>query len=71
MKLSSQAMGAIMMALQKSLLEQSDIVTVIENFDFQLVEDELWVENPPSFKISSPNTSVECDLEANSTVGSD
>ena len=26
MKLSNQAMGAIMMALQKSLLEQSDIV---------------------------------------------
>ena len=29
MKLSNQAMGAIMMALQKSLLEQSDIVPTI------------------------------------------
>jgi hypothetical protein len=29
MKLSNQAMGAIMMALQKSLLEQSDIVPVL------------------------------------------
>ncbi len=32
MKLSDQAMGAIMMALQKSLLEQSDIVPVLNNF---------------------------------------
>ena len=30
MKLSDQAMGAIMMALQKSLLEQTDIVPVLE-----------------------------------------
>ena len=31
-KLSSQAVGAIMMALQKSLIEQSDIVPVLEGF---------------------------------------
>ena len=30
--LSKQAVGALMMALQKSLLEQSDIVPVLENF---------------------------------------
>ena len=35
MKLSDQAMGAIMMALQKSLLEQSDIVPVLKNFEFE------------------------------------
>ena len=34
MKLSDQALGAVMMALQKSLLEQSDIVPVLKNFDF-------------------------------------
>ena len=71
MKLSSQAMGAIMMALQKSLLEQSDIVPVIVNFDFQLIEDELWVENPPSFKVPNLSTNTECDLETDSTIGSD
>ena len=31
-KLSDQAMGAIMMALQRSLLEQSDIVPVLKGF---------------------------------------
>ena len=36
MKLSNQAMGAIMMALQKSLLEQSDITPVLKEFDFEL-----------------------------------
>ena len=34
MKLSNQAMGAIMMALQKSLIEQSDIVPVLKSFNF-------------------------------------
>ena len=32
-KLSDQALGAIMMALQKSLMEQSDIVPVLKAFE--------------------------------------
>ena len=49
--LSSQAIGALMMALQKSLLEQSDIVPVLEGFEIQ-VDDagQLVVMNPPVFK---------------------
>jgi len=39
MKLSDQAMGAIMMALQKSLLEQTDIVPVFKGFDLELMDD--------------------------------
>tara|TARA_A100001011_G_scaffold326318_1_gene349765 strand:+ start:630 stop:836 length:207 start_codon:yes stop_codon:yes gene_type:complete len=54
MKLSEQAMGAIMMALQKSLLEQSDIVPVLRSFNFHIGEDEkLTVLNPPNFKIGN------------------
>ena len=34
MKLSDQALGAIMMALQKSLMEQSDIIPVLKEFNF-------------------------------------
>tara|TARA_Y100000034_G_C6694217_1_gene305827 strand:+ start:53 stop:274 length:222 start_codon:yes stop_codon:yes gene_type:complete len=48
--LSDQAMGAIMMALQKSLLEQSDIVPVLKGFKFKLSEDGLVVLNPPLVK---------------------
>tara|TARA_A100001515_G_scaffold26070_1_gene20021 strand:+ start:105 stop:299 length:195 start_codon:yes stop_codon:yes gene_type:complete len=54
MKLSDQALGAVMMALQKSLLEQSDIVPVLKDFNFTIQgdsQDELVVTNPPSFKI--------------------
>ena len=51
MILSDQALGAVMMALQKSLLEQSDIVPVLKNFNFTTQGEELVVENPPTFKM--------------------
>ena len=34
MKLSDQALGALMMALQSSLLNQTDIIPVLKDFDF-------------------------------------
>jgi hypothetical protein len=47
MHLSNQAIGAVMMALQKSLMEQSDIVPVFQEFVLKETEDGLVVENPP------------------------
>lgn len=52
MKLSNQALGAIMMALQKSLMEQSDIVPVLTEMNFQVdpsdqSQSALVVTNPP------------------------
>lgn len=61
MKLSDQALGAIMMALQKSLLEQTDIVPVLKSMDFDKDEEtkrwgtksgELVVTNPPTFSLN-------------------
>ena len=50
--LSSQAIGAIMMALQKSLIEQTDIVPVLQEFEIQVDDSgELVVMNPPTFEI--------------------
>ena len=46
-KLSDEALGAVMMALQKSLMEQSDIVPVLQNFNFETKENKLFVTNPP------------------------
>ena len=67
MKLSNQAMGAIMMALQKSLLEQSDIVPLLKSFDCQSGDgEELTVKNPPNFKVDNAFIS-----ESNKTTGSD
>lgn len=55
MKLSNQAVGAVMMALQKSLMEQSDIVPVLRGFKLE-VDDigEVVVINPPMVKSTSP-----------------
>lgn len=54
MKLSDEALGAIMLALQKSLMEQSDIVPVLKGFNFQAnEEEELMVMNPPIFKMNN------------------
>tara|TARA_R100001079_G_scaffold966_1_gene621 strand:- start:20987 stop:21208 length:222 start_codon:yes stop_codon:yes gene_type:complete len=50
--LSKQAIGALMMALQKSLLEQSDIVPVLENFKMTNSPNGLVVLNPPLVKFN-------------------
>ena len=53
MKLSNQAMGALMLALQKCLMEQSDITEILKEFDFVTggdLQDELFVLNPPTVK---------------------
>ena len=56
LKLSDEALGAVMMALQKSLLEQSDIVPVLKGFDFKVNEEsELYVMNPPMIKLDDDN----------------
>ena len=50
MKLSNQAMGSIMMALQKCLMEESDIVPLLQVMNFQVTgesQSELIVTNPP------------------------
>lgn len=53
MKLSNQALGALMLALQNSLIEQKDIVPVLKDFNFELSEqDELVVTNPPTVRAS-------------------
>ena len=51
-KLSDHAIGAIMMALQKSLMEQADIVPVFKDFEIQIDDsDHLVVMNPPTVKV--------------------
>lgn len=65
MILSDQALGAIMMALQKSLMEQSDIVPVLKDFKFETTTEttgeELIVSNPPTFKVSPSAVVTETD----------
>ena len=59
-KLSNQAIGAVMMALQKSLMEQTDIVPVLQSFNVQIDDaGQLVVINPPAVKTQgSPTTTT-------------
>tara|TARA_R100001082_G_C4362486_1_gene160082 strand:- start:1722 stop:1925 length:204 start_codon:yes stop_codon:yes gene_type:complete len=54
LKLSDEALGAIMLALQKSLMDQTDIVPVLKGFNFKTNEEkELFVMNPPVLKFDN------------------
>ena len=63
--LSNQAIGAIMMALQKSLMEQSDIVPVLQGFEIQVDDSgQLVVMNPPVVKTApSDGESIETSVQ--------
>ena len=51
-KLSNQALGAIMMALQESLLNQIDIVPILQGFDLEETGDGLIIKNPPTVRFT-------------------
>ena len=56
-KLSNQAIGAVMMALQKSLMDQTDIVPVLQGFTVQVDDSgQLVVTNPPVVKTQGSPT---------------
>jgi len=66
MNMSDQAVGAVMMALQKSLMEQSDIVPVLKGFRLKLSEQGLVVMNAPIVKFdeeTQKNFQESLDLE--------
>ena len=64
--LSKQAIGSLMMALQKSLLEQSDIVPVLEGFKMVPSPEGLVVLNPPLVKFNE-ETTADWDVVADQT----
>lgn len=64
MQLSNQALGAIMLALQESLLEQTDIVPVLKGFTLQQSDDGLIVTNPPTVRFTDNTEVTNSDLES-------
>ena len=56
MQLSPQALGAVMMALQNSLMNQTDIVPVLQGFEFTDTDDGLVVNNPPVVEVDAQDT---------------
>lgn len=65
MKLSLQAQSAIMMALTNSLLHQTDISPVLDGFQLEMRDGELFVLNPPTVKQLSEEelTSLENEVQ--------
>ena len=61
-KLSNQALGAVMMALQESLLNELDIVPILRGFELVNTEEGLVVANPPTVRVSNEQQITEQDL---------
>ncbi len=62
-KLSNQAIGAIMMALQKSLMEQTDIVPMLQGFEVQVDDTgQLVIINPPKVEVKKQKSVVITDV---------
>ena len=57
-KLSNQAIGALMMALQKGLMEQTDITDILKEFDLANTADGLVVENPPVIHVEAEKETI-------------
>ena len=61
-RLSNQALGAIMLALQESLLNELDIVPILKGFEMVETDDGLVVKNPQSVRYSDNSAITEEDL---------
>jgi hypothetical protein len=62
-KLSNQALGAVMMALQESLLNELDIVPILKGFELVDTDGGLVVKNPPTVRVTDGTSVVSDDLE--------
>ena len=61
MKLSTQAIGTLLMTLQKCLTEEIDISELLTDWDLEVRDDEIWVCNPPVVNAPQQNTKFEIE----------
>ena len=64
MQLTDQALGALMLALQNSLMNQTDIVPVLKEFNFTATDNGLVVENPPVVDMSDDDEETSAVFDA-------
>ena len=56
MRLSNQAVGALMLALQKGLMDRVDITGLLKEFELVVnSENEVEVKNPPTGELKEPD----------------
>tara|TARA_R100000664_G_C2686838_1_gene92529 strand:+ start:450 stop:638 length:189 start_codon:yes stop_codon:yes gene_type:complete len=58
MKLSNQAIGALLMTLQKCLAEEIDITELLSEWDLSVKNDEVYVDNPPPLYVENKEDNV-------------
>jgi hypothetical protein len=63
MKFSNQAVGCLLMTLQKCLAEQTDITEMIKDWDLGVQDGEVVVNNPPTFKKSNDTAIFDTDID--------
>lgn len=56
MKLSNQAIGALMLTLQKCLTEQTDITELLSDWELDIQNSEIVVLNPPGVTVKNDDT---------------
>jgi hypothetical protein len=57
-KLSNQAVGAIMLAVQQGIMKQEDITDILKNFTLIESVDGLIIENPPVLRMNEVEESI-------------
>ncbi len=58
MKFSNQAIGALLMTLQKCLAEQSDITELLGDWNMEVKDNQIFVINPPTIKANQEQKPV-------------
>jgi len=62
MKLSNQAVGALLMTLQKCLAEQEDITELLSDWELEVKNEEVWVMNPPTVRPAAQSEADQANL---------
>ena len=58
MKLSPQAVGALLMTLQKCLAEQADITEMLSDWELTSEDNLLYVTNTPTVSVATEDTTT-------------
>ncbi len=59
MKLSNQAVGALLFTLQKCLSEQTDITELLSDWDLEVKNNEVYVTNHPGVRATTQTVDAE------------
>tara|TARA_R100001443_G_scaffold106598_1_gene116052 strand:- start:4818 stop:5027 length:210 start_codon:yes stop_codon:yes gene_type:complete len=62
-KLSPQAIGALLMTLQKCLSEETDITELLADWNLTVRDDLVYVVNPPTVSTETTNEENKFEVE--------